>query len=75
MEALTTLIVVLTILFIIWWLNLDRPTRSLARSLNNLALAGEGKSVTILTDVMKDVELENLETTNAKLNALKALDL
>ena len=54
---------------------MDRPIRSLSRSLNNLALAGEGKSVIILADVADDIELDKLSNVNAKLEALKALDL
>ena len=54
---------------------MDRPIRSLSRSLNNLALAGEGKSVIILADVVDDIELDNLKNIDSKLKTIQNLDL
>ena len=75
MEALTTFVIILAILFIIWWLNLDRPVRSLSRSFSTLASAGEVKAANVLVDVTSDLKLTELKDVNAKLAALKALDL
>ena len=75
MEALSTLVIILAVLFLLWWLNLDRPVRSLSRSLSTLASAGEVKSAIVLADVVGDIKLAELKDVNAKLDALKALDL
>ena len=75
MEALVTFVIILSVLFLIWWLNLDRPIRSLSRSVNTLASAGEMKAVNILSDVSKDTDLADMKDINSKLKALRALDL
>ena len=75
MEALVTFVIILAVLFLIWWLNLDRPVRSLSRSLSTLASAGEVKSAIILKDVVEDLTVEQLTTIKYQLTALKALDL
>ena len=75
MEALVTLVVVLTILFLVWWLNLDRPVRSMSRSMSTLAYAGEIKAANILKDTSEDLTVDELADVKAKLAALKALDL
>ena len=75
MEALSTVIITLAILFLIWWLSLDRPVRSLSRSLNTLASAGEVKAVNVLVDVVGDIEADKLTDLNAKLKTIQELDL
>lgn len=75
MEALVTFVIILSVLFLIWWLNLDRPIRSLSRSVNTLASAGEMKAVNILSDVSKNTDLADMKDINDKLEALRGLDL
>ena len=75
MEALSTLVIILAVLFLIWWLNLDRPVRSLSRSMNTLASAGEVKAVNVLVDVVDDIEADKLTGLNEKLKAIQELDL
>ena len=75
MEALVTLVIILAILFLVWWLNLDRPVRSLSRSMNTLASAGEVKAVNVLVDVVDDIEADKLTGLNEKLKIIQSLDL
>ena len=75
MEALATLIIILALLFLVWWLNLDRPVRSLSRSINTLASAGEMKAANVLSEVSSDTDLEKLKDINDRLRALRTLDL
>ena len=72
MEAL---IVVLFFLFLIWWLKLDKPIRSLSRSVNTLASAGEVKAISVLSEVAEDVEPEALADAKSKLEILRSMDL
>ena len=72
MEAL---VIILALLFLVWWLSLDKPIRSLSRSLNTLASAGELKAAGTLAEVAEDVDLAEMKDIKAKLEILKGLEL
>ena len=69
------LVLAIAIIFIVWWLNLDRPARAAARAINSLASAGELRASSVLADTAKDVDTTSLVEAREKLQALRDLDL